>query len=109
MPKVRVLVVDDSVVVRRILSETLAAEPDIEVVGAVGSASLALAKLAQTSVDVVTLDVEMPEVSGLELLIEIRQRFPSLPVIMFSSLTQRAAATTLDALARGATDYVTKP
>jgi two-component system chemotaxis response regulator CheB len=109
MQRVRVLIVDDSVTVRRMLSDILAADPDIEVVGTAPNAAIALTKLAELSPDVVTLDVEMPEVSGLDLLVDIRKRSPRLPVIMFSSLTQRAASTTLDALARGATDYVTKP
>ncbi len=109
MRKTRVLVVDDSTVVRRLLTEILSAEPDIEVVGAAGTAGLALAKIEHSTPDVVTLDVEMPDMNGLDLLAEIRKRSPHLPVIMFSSLTQRAAATTLEALARGATDYVAKP
>lgn len=107
--KARVLIVDDSVTVRRLLTDILSAEPDIEVVGAAASASLALTKLQQTTPDLVTLDIEMPGMNGLELLVEIRKNSPKLPVIMFSSFTQRGAATTLEALARGATDYVTKP
>jgi len=107
--KTRVLIVDDSAVVRRLLTDLLSADPDIEVVGSAANAALALAKIKQAPPDVVTLDVEMPDVSGLELLVEIRKIAPRLPVIMFSALTQRAAETTLDALARGATDYVTKP
>jgi two-component system, chemotaxis family, protein-glutamate methylesterase/glutaminase len=109
MRKLRVLIVDDSVVVRRLLTDILSAEPDIEVVGAVGNGALALAKLTQSKPDVVTLDVEMPGMNGLDLLLEIRKGWPQVAVIMFSALTQRAAATTLDALARGAVDYVTKP
>jgi two-component system, chemotaxis family, protein-glutamate methylesterase/glutaminase len=109
MPKVRVLVVDDSVVVRRLLSDVLSAEEDIEVVGVAATAALALAKLTQTTPDIVTLDVELPDMNGLDVLAEIGKRAPKVRVIMFSSLTQRAAATTLDALARGAADYVAKP
>jgi two-component system, chemotaxis family, protein-glutamate methylesterase/glutaminase len=109
MAKVRVLIVDDSVVIRRLLTDILSAETDIEVVGSAANASLALQRLATTNPDVVTLDVEMPDMSGLDLLAEIRRRQPKLPVIMFSSQTQRAAAVTLEALARGATDYVPKP
>jgi len=107
--KVRVLVVDDSAVVRRLLSEILSADSEIELVGSAPNAALAIAKIRQAPPDVVTLDVEMPEVSGLELLAQIRKLAPRLPVIMFSALTQRAAATTLEALALGASDYVTKP
>jgi two-component system chemotaxis response regulator CheB len=109
MSKTRVLIVDDSLVVRRLLTAILAAEPDMEVVAAVGNAELALKKIEECAPDVVTLDVEMPDMNGLDLLEEIRKRAPQLPVIMFSALTQRAAATTLEALARGATDYVAKP
>ncbi len=109
MGRVRVLIVDDSALVRRLLMEVLSSEPDIEVVGTASSAAIALSRIATLSPDVVTLDIEMPDMSGLELLAEIRKRAPRLPVIMFSSLTQRGAATTLDALALGATDYVTKP
>ncbi|HKQ70066.1 MAG TPA: chemotaxis response regulator protein-glutamate methylesterase [Polyangiaceae bacterium] len=109
MPKIRVLIVDDSVVIRRLLTEILSAEQDFEVVGGAANASLALAKIEQSTPDIVILDVEMPEMSGLDLLTEIAKRGHKLRVIMFSSLTQRAAATTLEALARGAADYVTKP
>jgi two-component system chemotaxis response regulator CheB len=91
------------------LNDTLSSDPEIEVVATAPSAEVALAKLNESKPDVVTLDVEMPDVSGLELLVEIRKRAPHLPVIMFSSLTERAAVATLDALARGASDYVTKP
>lgn len=107
--RIRVLVVDDSVVIRRLLSDILSADPEIEVVGTAANAAVAMARLKQGLPDVVTLDVEMPDVDGLALLEQIRVLAPRLPVIMFSALTQRAAATTLDALARGASDYVTKP
>jgi two-component system, chemotaxis family, protein-glutamate methylesterase/glutaminase len=109
MRRTRVLVVDDSSVIRRLLTDILSADPQIEVVGTAPNATLALAKIQQSMPDVVTLDVEMPDVNGLELLVQIRKLAPKLAVIMFSALTQRAAATTLEALALGATDYVTKP
>ncbi|MBS2022217.1 MAG: chemotaxis response regulator protein-glutamate methylesterase [Deltaproteobacteria bacterium] len=109
MKPVRTLIIDDSSAMRRMLSDLLASDPEIEVAGTAGSAAVALKLLEETNPDVLTLDVEMPDVSGLELLVEIRKRRPKLPVVMFSSLTQRAASTTLDALARGASDYVAKP
>jgi two-component system chemotaxis response regulator CheB len=109
MAKIRVLVVDDAVVVRKIVTDVLAADPEIEVVGTAANGRLALGKLAQLNPDLVTLDIEMPELDGLETLVEIRKTQRRLPVIMFSTLTERAAAATLDALARGASDYVTKP
>lgn len=109
MPKIRVLVVDDAVVVRRIVTDVLAADPDIEVVGTAANGRLALGKLELLKPDLVTLDIEMPEMDGLETLVQIRKTWRTLPVIMFSTLTERAASATLDALARGASDYVTKP
>jgi len=109
MRRPRVLVVDDSAAVRSLLSDILKADPEIELVGAAANAAIALSKIQSAAPDVVTLDVEMPDVNGLELLARIREVAPRLPVIMFSALTQRAAATTLEALARGASDYVTKP
>lgn len=109
MPKIRVLVVDDAVVVRRMVTDLLSADPEIEVVGTASDGRMALAKLAALTPDLVTLDIEMPELDGLATLVELRKLYPRLPVIMFSTLTERAAASTLEALARGATDYVTKP
>lgn len=103
------MVVDDSALVRRMLTDILAANPAFEVVAAVANAEQALQKLESAKLDVMTLDVEMPGMSGIALLAEIRKRAPRLPVVMFSSLTQRGAMTTLEALARGATDYATKP
>ena len=109
MPKARVLIVDDSTVIRRLLSDALAEDPEIEVVATAANGRIALAKLDQVNPDVVTLDIEMPEMDGLETLVELRKTHPQLPVIMFSTLTQRGAVATLDALSRGASDYVTKP
>src|SRR6476469_9985544 len=109
MSKIRVLVVDDAVVFRRLVSEELARDPALEVVGTAANGRIALAKMAQVSPDVVILDVEMPEMDGLITLAELRKTYPRLPVIMFSALTERGAAATLDALALGASDYFTKP
>jgi two-component system, chemotaxis family, protein-glutamate methylesterase/glutaminase len=109
LSRVRVLIIDDSAAVRRLLTDILDSDAAIEVVGAAPNAAVALEKIGRLLPDVVTLDVEMPDVSGLELLARIRKVAPTLPVIMFSSLTQKAAATTLEALSLGATDYVTKP
>jgi two-component system chemotaxis response regulator CheB len=109
MPKIRVLVVDDAVVIRRMLTEVLTSDPDIEVVGTAANGRIGIAKLTQVNPDVVILDVEMPELNGLETVAEIRKTHPRLPIIMFSALTERGATTTLDALSLGASDYATKP
>jgi len=109
MPKIRILVVDDSVVVRRMVSDVLAADPQLEVAATAANGRIALAKIPQVNPDIVILDVEMPELDGLGTLVEIRKSLPSLPVIMYSTLTERGAEATLDALSKGATDYVAKP
>jgi two-component system chemotaxis response regulator CheB len=109
MKPVRVLIVDDSAVVRKLLSNLLAADPEIEVAGTAGNGHQALTRIPEVKPDLITLDIEMPGMDGLETLVEIRKLYPRLPVIMFSSLTERGATATLDALARGASDYVTKP
>jgi two-component system, chemotaxis family, protein-glutamate methylesterase/glutaminase len=109
MPPIRILIVDDSAVIRKVLCGGLAADAALEVVGTAANGRIALAKIPQAHPDLVTLDVEMPEMNGLETLAAIRKVYPKLPVIMFSTLTERGASTTLDALALGASDYVTKP
>jgi two-component system, chemotaxis family, protein-glutamate methylesterase/glutaminase len=109
MPKIRVLVVDDSVVIRRMVSDVLAGEPDIEVAGSAADGRIALQKIEQVNPDILTLDVEMPVMDGLETLKQLRKTHRRLPVIMFSTLTERGASATMDALALGASDYVTKP
>jgi two-component system chemotaxis response regulator CheB len=109
MRRIRVLVVDDAVVVRRLVTDVLAADPDIEVVGVAANGRIALQKIAQLAPDIITLDIEMPEMDGLTTVTEIRKTWKMLPIIMFSTLTERGAQATMEALARGATDYVTKP
>ena len=109
MPRIRVMVVDDSVVVRKIICEALAGNPHLEVVATAASGTIALAKIQQVNPEVVTMDVEMPGMDGVATLKEIRRRYPTLPVIMFSTLTERGAAVTIEALSAGAFDYVCKP
>jgi two-component system chemotaxis response regulator CheB len=107
--KIRVLVTDDSAVVRRMLTEAIASDPEIEVVGTArhGEEAVQLFKLHWP--DVMVLDVEMPVMDGVETVTAVRAIDPQQPIIMFSSITTRGGQATLDALAAGANDYVTKP
>lgn len=106
---ISVLVVDDSALIRRLVTDALAEDPDIRVVGTAANGKLALTKIEQLTPDLVTLDIEMPVLDGLQTLRAIRRSDPKLPVIMFSTLTAAGATATLNALAYGASDYVTKP
>jgi two-component system chemotaxis response regulator CheB len=109
MQPLRILIVDDSAVVRRVLSTLLAADHGLVVAGVARNGIEALLKIPELKPDLVTLDIEMPGMDGLATLVEIRKLYAKLPVIMFSTLTEAGAMATLDALARGANDYVTKP
>jgi two-component system, chemotaxis family, protein-glutamate methylesterase/glutaminase len=109
MARIRILVVDDSVVIRRVLCDTLAKDPDLEVLASASDGRIALSKIEQLKPDLVTLDIEMPVMNGLETLKELRKLYPKLPVIMFSTLTEHGASATLEALSLGASDYATKP
>lgn len=109
MSKIRVIIVDDAVSMRRMMSAALAADPCIEVVGTAPNGRIALQKIGQLNPDVVTMDMEMPEMDGVTAVRELRKTHSRLPVIMVSSMTRKGAEATLDALAAGATDYVTKP
>ncbi|MGY1601495.1 protein-glutamate methylesterase/protein-glutamine glutaminase [Geodermatophilus sp. SYSU D00815] len=109
MDPIRVMVVDDSVVVRKIVTDVLSEDPSIEVVGTAVNGRVALAKLEQLKPDLVTMDIEMPEMNGIEAVRAIRGARSRVPIIMFSTLTERGASATLDALSAGANDYVTKP
>lgn len=106
---ISVLVVDDSAVVRRLIVDALGGARDIEVVGTAPNGLLAQARIDELKPDVVTMDVEMPQMNGIEAVRELRKRHPRLPVIMFTSVSAAGATATLEALAAGATDYVTKP
>ncbi|WP_425560154.1 response regulator, partial [Kineococcus glutinatus] len=101
--------VDDSLVVRRIITEVLSGDPALEVVGTAANGQIALGKISQLKPDVITLDIEMPVMDGLQTLQEVRRVDRRIPIVMFSTLTERGASATLEALSRGASDYVTKP
>jgi two-component system, chemotaxis family, protein-glutamate methylesterase/glutaminase len=105
----RVLVVDDSVTIRRSLTDHLSRHPELTVTGAASSGRIALMKMPLLRPDVVALDIDMPEMDGLQTLAAIRAQYPKTKVIILSGPTQRDAAATLDALALGAKDYVAKP
>lgn len=107
--KIRVLVTDDSAVMRRLVGDALRSDPACEVVGTANNGKDALAKIEALKPDIVTLDIEMPVMNGLETLIPLRKAHPRLPVIMFSTLTERGAHATFEAMRRGASDYATKP
>ena len=99
--RIRVLIVDDSALVRTLLTEMLSAAPDIEVVGAAADAHAAREKIKRLNPDVITLDVEMPRMDGITFLRNLMRLRP-MPVVMVSSLTERGADVTLDALSLGA-------
>jgi two-component system, chemotaxis family, protein-glutamate methylesterase/glutaminase len=105
---IRVLVVDDSAFMRRVIGEAVTSQADMELAGVAINGLDALLKVEQLQPDVVTLDVEMPEMDGLTSLRHLMARYP-LPVVMLSSLTQEGAVTTLRALSIGAVDFVPKP
>ena len=105
---IRVLVVDDSAVVRRVLSDALSAAAGIEVVGTAVDPYAAREKIASLRPDVLTLDIEMPRMDGLTFLSNLMRLHP-MPVVMVSSLTECGADVTLDALAMGAVDFLSKP
>ena len=107
--KIRVLVVDDSVVMRRLLSDVISSDPQMEVAGHAANGQIALTLVGQLSPDIMTLDVEMPVMNGLHTLKALRAARHMLPIIMFSTLTERGAEATIDSLTLGASDYLAKP
>jgi len=106
--KIRVLIVDDSALIRNVMTEILSQDPEIEVVGTAPDPYAAREKIKTFNPDVLTLDVEMPKMDGLTFLQKLMAARP-MPVVMVSSLTEQGAATTLQALDSGAVDFVTKP
>lgn len=105
---IKVLVVDDSAVMRGVLSEVINSAPDLEVVGAAPDPIAAREMIKTLSPDVLTLDIEMPRMDGLDFLARLMRLRP-MPVVMISSLTQRGSEATLQALELGAVDFVAKP
>jgi two-component system chemotaxis response regulator CheB len=106
--KIKVLVVDDSALMRQLLTTILSSDPDIDVVGTAGDPFVAREKIMALQPDVLTLDIEMPRMDGLTFLEKLMRGHP-MPVVMISSLTSKGADTTLRALSLGAIDYVSKP
>jgi len=109
MPDLRVLIVDDSVAVRRALGDALQREPGLEVCGTAPNGLLGLELVARSRPDVIVLDLEMPVLDGLEFLARLRAEHPRLPVLVFSGVAGHANEATLEALWRGASDYLLKP
>ena len=108
MKKIKVFLVDDSAVVRQVLQAILEQEPDIHVIGAASDPIFAMNKFAREWPDVIVLDVEMPRMDGITFLKKIMVEHPT-PVVICSSLTEKGAETTLQALAAGAVEVITKP
>ncbi len=108
MEKIRLLIVDDSALIRKMLTEIFSSSPDIEVVGTAADPILARDKIKKLDPDVLTLDVEMPRMDGLTFLRNLMRLRP-MPVVMISTLTEQGAAVTLEALEIGAVDFVAKP
>lgn len=108
MKKIKVLIVDDSILIRKVLTEIFASEPGIEVVGTASDPYIAREKIKQLNPDVITLDIEMPKMDGITFLKNLMRLRP-MPVVMISTLTQQGAPATLEALEVGAVDYVGKP
>lgn len=107
-PKIRVLIVDDSAVVRQTLSEVLSSDPQIEVIATAGDPFVAAERISQQVPDVITLDIEMPRMDGLTFLKKLMSQHP-IPVVICSSLAEEGAQSTFKALEYGAVEIVTKP
>ncbi len=106
---IRVLVVDDSILYRRVLTEALKSVPEVEVVGSVANGGQVVTKVRELLPDVVTLDIEMPGMNGIEVMNALRQAGLSVNVLVVSSVTLSGGLMTLQALENGAFDFITKP
>ena len=107
--RLRVLVVDDSAIVRRLVAQALSLQPDMEVTGCAESGLAALERVASDRPDAVVLDLDMPVMNGLEALRELKKRYGDLPVLVLSAHTSEGSQGAIDALLAGADDYATKP
>lgn len=107
--KLRVLVVDDTIVYRKAVSDVLAEIPGIEVVGVAHNGKIAMSKIATLKPDLLTLDIEMPEMNGIEVLGELQAKFPKVGAVMVSTLTVDGGEMTMKALELGAFDFILKP
>jgi two-component system chemotaxis response regulator CheB len=108
MPPYKVLIVDDSSLMRQLLTQIISSDPDLQVIGTAADPFIARDKIKALHPDVLTLDIEMPRMDGLTFLEKLMRGHP-MPVVMISSLTERGAETTLRALSLGAVDYIAKP
>ncbi|WP_333878634.1 response regulator [Methylobacter sp.] len=108
MNKIRVLIIDDSLLIRKVLTEILNSSPDIEVVGAAEDPLIAREMIKELNPDVLTLDIEMPRMDGITFLRNLMRLRP-MPVVMISALTESNAEVTLTALELGAVDFIAKP
>jgi two-component system, chemotaxis family, protein-glutamate methylesterase/glutaminase len=108
-PRIRVLIVDDSAVIRGLLARTLERDPEIEIVASIPDGRAAVAAVARMAVDVVLLDVEMPVMDGLAAIPLLLKAAPGIKIVMASTLTEKNGQVTIDALAAGAVDYILKP
>lgn len=107
--KIRVLVIDDSALVRKTITDTLQMDPEIEVVGVANDPLIAIDKIPKLQPDVLTLDMEMPRMDGLTYLRKLKKENSTIPVVVISSLTQRGSQLALDAMEAGAREVLAKP
>lgn len=109
MPPIKVFICDDSIMIRHLLTLSLAKDTALTLAGHAPNGKIGLAKVLSLQPDVVVMDMEMPEMNGVDTVKELRKAGFARPIIMFSTLTERGSATTLNALGAGATTYVHKP
>jgi two-component system chemotaxis response regulator CheB len=109
MDKFRIMIIDDSVLMRMLLNKVIGTDAELEVIASVDNAERGISLIPKLNPDIITLDIEMPGMNGLNAVTEIRAKKYQVPIIMCSSLSLRGAEATIDALQRGANDFVTKP